>query len=81
LTSELTVDPQENRNLKELTSLQIAARGHIPAYGSFFTLDFFTFAHRASAAFRALALRSSGVSLAALVLPPLEPPIFPRAIA
>lgn len=33
------------------------------------------------AAFRALALRCSGVSLAALFLPPFEPPILPSATA
>jgi len=50
-------------------------------YGSFACFAFVTFDHRARAAFRALALRCSGVSLAALVFPPLEPPIFPKAIA
>jgi len=39
------------------------------------------FAHLAFAAFFALALRSSGVSLAALLFPPFEPPIFPNATA
>jgi len=39
------------------------------------------FAHLARAAFRALALRCSGVILAALVFPPFAPPIFPKATA
>ena len=38
-------------------------------------------AHLAFAAFLALALLSSGVSLAALLFPPFEPPIFPKATA
>jgi hypothetical protein len=42
---------------------------------------FLFFAHLASAAFRALALLSSGVSLAARVFPPFEPPILPKATA
>jgi hypothetical protein len=46
--------------------------------GCFF---FLSFAHLARAAFRALALRSSAVSLAALVFPPFAPPIFPNATA
>jgi hypothetical protein len=44
-------------------------------------VGFFAFAHLASAALRALTLRCSGVSLAALFLPPFEPPIFPSATA
>ncbi len=42
---------------------------------------FLVLAHRAKAALRALALRSSGVSLAARALPPFEPPILPKATA
>ena len=53
-----------------------------PAHSSlFFSPAFLTFAHLANAAFRALALRCSVVSRAALFLPPLEPPIFPSATA
>jgi hypothetical protein len=44
-------------------------------------VGFFAFAHLATAALRALALRSSGVSFAALFLPPFEPPILPNATA
>jgi hypothetical protein len=39
------------------------------------------FAHLARTAFRALALRSSGVIFAALAGPPLRPPLRPRATA
>lgn len=42
---------------------------------------FFSFAHLARAAFRALALLSSGVSFAALIFPPFDPPILPNATA
>ncbi len=42
---------------------------------------FLSFAHLARAAFRALALLCSGVSLAARVFPPFEPPILPKATA
>jgi hypothetical protein len=38
-------------------------------------------AHRANAAFCAIALRCSGVSLAARALPPFNPPNLPRACA
>ena len=41
----------------------------------------FGLAQRAAAAFRAMALRCSGVSLAARALPPLRPPRRPRATA
>lgn len=37
--------------------------------------------HRASAAFRALSERSSGVRLAARAFPPMTPPLRPRATA
>jgi hypothetical protein len=47
----------------------------------FFSLIVFVLAHLANAAFRALVLLSSAVSLAARVLPPFEPPIFPNATA
>jgi hypothetical protein len=52
-----------------------------PNYFFFFSKGFFVFAHLARAAWRALALRCSGVSLAALFLPPFEPSIFPSATA
>jgi hypothetical protein len=42
---------------------------------------FFAFAHLAKTAFRALALRSSGVIFAARAGPPLSPPLRPRATA
>jgi hypothetical protein len=38
-------------------------------------------AHLARAAFLALALLSSGLSMAARLFPPFEPPIFPNATA
>ena len=38
-------------------------------------------AHRAITALRAISLLFSGVSLAARILPPLDPPSFPRATA
>ena len=38
-------------------------------------------AHRASTAFRAISLLSSAVSLAARILPPFDPPSFPKATA
>src|ERR1039458_2303022 len=38
-------------------------------------------AHLASTALRAISLLSSGVSLAARILPPFDPPSFPRATA
>ena len=47
----------------------------------FFSFDFPTLAHRASTALRAISLRCSAVSFAARILPPLEPPIFPKATA
>jgi hypothetical protein len=43
--------------------------------------SFFSLAHLARAAFLALALLSSGLSLAARLFPPFEPPIFPNATA
>jgi hypothetical protein len=49
----------------------------VPSF--FFRSAFFPLAHLATAAFRALSLRSSGVNLAALTFPPFEPPSFPRA--
>ena len=59
------------------TNLEITHKGK-KRFGHFFLPSF---DHLASAAFRALALRSSGVSFAALLLPPFAPPIFPRATA
>jgi hypothetical protein len=50
-------------------------------YWPFLSFAFLVCDHLALAAFRALALRSSGPSLAALVFPPLDPPIFPNATA
>jgi len=46
-----------------------------------YSFFFLSFSHRANAAFRALALRSAGVSFAARLLPPFAPPIFPKATA
>ncbi len=46
-----------------------------------YPFSFFCLAHLARAALLALALLSSGVSLAALLFPPFEPPIFPNATA
>lgn len=43
--------------------------------------SFFCLAHLARAAFLALALLSSGLSMAARLFPPFEPPIFPNATA
>jgi hypothetical protein len=43
--------------------------------------SFFRLAHLATAAFLALALLSSGLSIAARLFPPFEPPIFPNATA
>jgi hypothetical protein len=42
---------------------------------------FLAFAHLVCTALRAIALRSSGVSFAALDFPPFEPPILPKATA
>jgi hypothetical protein len=58
-----------------------STRGQEPDLLSTFFVDFFVFAHLAMAALRALALRCSGVSFAAPVLPPFEPPSFPSATA
>ncbi len=78
-------DAQREKQERELRSAKVCRSTHQIEASScdcyFLSFNFLTLAHLASAAFRAPAVRSSGVSLAALVLPPLEPPIFPRAIA
>ena len=48
---------------------------------SFFSFDLLTLSHRAITALRAIVLRCSAVSFAARIVPPLEPPNFPRATA
>ena len=51
-----------------------------PSFGESVEPDFF-FAHRAAAAFLAIAFRFGAVNVAALAGPPFAPPSFPSATA
>jgi hypothetical protein len=72
----LKLDRLESARASRCAELSTCSRNSI--YFCLGPAGLFVFDHLAIAAFRALALRCSGVSLAALFLPPFEPPILPN---
>jgi hypothetical protein len=86
LPSRLPLDDQDRRYKAECRPPRLGSGSGCAGAGireltrtEDYYFSFFWLAHLARAAFLALALLSSGLSLAARLFPPFEPSIFPNA--